>query len=102
ETADDVFSVAGRPAVVECDRCFYVGGPSTWTDRLQTLPTDVATVICVGHHPSMGMLASMIGGRRVAYETATTVIAGLEISDWTSVFHPDVTVEAKVLRPERS
>lgn len=100
ETALELFAMISRPPEMTIDRAFYVGGPSTWVDRLQTLPAKINTVLCVGHNPSMGTLATMLAGRRMDFRTATTAIIGLEIDDWQRVMHRETNVTVSVLRPE--
>lgn len=60
ETWESLAEGAGWDVEPELDRSLYSASPETVLDLLRTTPDDVATVVVVGHNPTVGTTAQLL------------------------------------------
>ena len=60
ETWEDLSAAAGWAVDATVDRGLYAAGVDTAVDLLRTTPADAATVVVVGHNPTMSTLAQLL------------------------------------------
>ncbi len=92
-TARRVARAWGYGRKIRVEEAIYQGGPLQCLEALGALPQEVATVLLIGHNPTLENLVWMLGAPRMPMPTGATVCLDLEIAGWNEL---DLTTEAQV------
>ena len=81
-TAEAIALTSGYEGEVEATEQLYHAGISPYFEVLRQLPTDVNTVMVVGHNPGIEDFVEVVGGQWTKMPTAALVHIELPLEDW--------------------
>jgi len=93
-TAEAVHGALGDGVPLDIERALYGADPDDVVDRLRLVPDETASVMVVGHNPTLHQLAVLVdapdddaGRRRLdeGFPTAALAVIALDISSWTQL-----------------
>jgi len=97
-TAEPIVETLGCP--LRRERALYGADVDELFDVVRALPTDVATVMIVGHNPGIEDFSATLCGRTVRYPTAALGTVELPNERWTDVAPMSGTLVAHVTPAE--
>ena len=94
ETWEGIAPLLNVTVPVRAERDLYIADPEMLLGRLQRLETDISSVLVVGHHTSIDVLAIRVAGRgnrdclkrmKSKYPTAALAVIDAKLNDWSEL-----------------
>ena len=77
----------------------YGADPTTWIQRLQTLPRVVETALIVGHNPGLELLVEGLTGAHAGLSPATLAHLELAVDDWRDLWADGSALQVEIRPP---
>ncbi len=85
ETSEIVSKYADFKGSTQFVDAFYMGEPGDYINALRELPSEVKSVMVVGHNPGLEALLQMLEGKVNALSTGALSVLELELSNWSDL-----------------
>jgi len=91
--------VFGRDVFIEYRADFYLAGLHNVAERIETVPSDVLTLLVLGHNPGWEEAVYALSGQPIQMTTANAVLLQTEADSWAEAIHGPVWSMVDVIRP---
>lgn len=99
QTWENMAPVFGRDISVEYRPELYLAGLVQIASALETVASEVSTVLVLGHNPGWESSVCALTGHSIQMTTANAVLLTTEAESWASAIHGPTWQYEEVLRP---